>query len=104
MKTFFADSLGLPDIDIVRAHRIGARNVGRKTNRTIIVEMSQFKQKGMILRAAKEKRIVNIFINEDYSQRLLMKRQALMPKMYAARREGKLAYISYDKLIVKDKQ
>ena len=104
VKTLFTDSLGLQDMEIDRAHRIGTRSNGKKPHRTIVVKMTKYKQKEMVLRAAKEKRLEKIFINEDYSHRVVTKRQALVPKMLEARRAGKIAYISYDKLIVKDKQ
>ena len=58
----------------------------------------------MILRASKEKRLKKIYINEDYSHRIATKRQALVPKMLEERHVGKIAYMSYDKLIVKDEQ
>ena len=56
--------------------------------------LTKYKQKEMILKAAREK---------DFSHRLAAKRQALLPKMMEARRAGKIAYISYDRLIIKDK-
>ena len=40
---------------------------------------------------------------DDYSQRVVTRRKELLPKMREARENGKIAYLSFDKLVVKDK-
>ena len=44
-----------------------------------------------------------ISLNEDYSQRVITRRKELLPQMKEARERGKVAYLSFDKLVVKDK-
>lgn len=44
-----------------------------------------------------------IFINEDLAEETIKKREELLPKLIEARNQGKLAYFSLDKLIVKDR-
>ena len=96
------DKLELGEIDLERAHRTGGTGE-RKTNRTVIVKLSTFKDRERILRAAKDKRIDNIYVNEDYSQKVIAKRKELLPKMMEARRAGKIAYLSFDKLVIRER-
>ena len=42
-------------------------------------------------------------MNDDYSQRVITRRKELIPQMREARERGKVAYLSFDKLVVKDK-
>ena len=39
-------------------------------------------------------------MNEGYSQRVMARRKELLPKMTKAREEGKIAYFTFDKLVV----
>lgn len=42
----------------------------------------------------------NIYLNEDYSEAVRLRRKELIPIMKAERAKGNIAYIRYDKLIV----
>ena len=42
-------------------------------------------------------------MNEDYSQRVITRRKELLPQMKEACERGKVAYLSFDKLALKDK-
>ena len=44
-----------------------------------------------------------VYVNDDYSQRVITRRKELLPQMREARERGKVAYLSFDKLVVKDK-
>ena len=44
-----------------------------------------------------------VYVNEDFSSCVMSKRKELLPEMRAAREWGKIVYLSYDKLVVKDK-
>ena len=98
-------SLELPEtqvraMTIERAHRTG--RTGSKA-RTIVVKFAQYKDRELVLAAAKKKRPRGIYVNEDYSQRIMARRKELLPKMMKAREEGKIAYLSFDKLVVRDR-
>ena len=43
------------------------------------------------------------YVNEDHSQWVMTRRKQLLPKTSEARERGKVAYLSFDKLVVKDK-
>ena len=42
-------------------------------------------------------------MNEDLSHRVMERRKQLMPKLMEARSNGKIAYLVYECLIVKDR-
>mgnify|MGYP001796040375 CR=1 FL=1 len=42
-----------------------------------------------------------VSIREDFSERVNAKRKELLPKLQEARKEGKIAYLSYDKLVIR---
>ena len=87
---------------IERAHRTGgAPNDGR--DRTIVVKFRSFKDRDAVLQAARVNKPQSMFVNEDFSQRVVSRRKELIPAMREARDRGKIAYLSFDKLIVKDR-
>ena len=88
---------------IERAHRTGgAPTAGR--DRTLIAKFAYFKDKEAIQQAARAMKPQGLYVNEDYSQRVLAKRRELLPKMREARERGKIAYLSFDKLVIKERQ
>ena len=95
------EKLDLDPIPIDRAHRVGKAKASKP--RSIVVKLSAYKDKERVMKTAKDKKLRNVFINEDFSARVLAKRLDLLPEMRRARNSGKIAYLSFDKLIVKDK-
>ena len=62
-----------------------------------------FKDRDAVLQAARVNKPQGMFVNEDFSQRVVSRRKELIPAMREARDRGKIAYLSFDKLIVKDR-
>ena len=90
-------------IAIERAHRTGgAQNAER--DRTVVVKFTHFKDRDSVLQAARANRPRGVFVNEDFSMRVVSRRKELIPEMKEARDRGKIAYLSYDRLVVKDRQ
>lgn len=98
-----AEQLGVQSVQIDRAHRTGPKSHARKPQRSVLVRLTHYKDKEVILNKAKEKRLQGIYFNEDFSQKIMAKRQALLPKMWEARQAGKIAFLKHDKLIIKDR-
>ena len=99
-------------IEVERAHRVGqkreffTRPDGSKVKarpRPIIAKIKNWKQKESIIKAARSIRPDGIKFIEDFSQRTLDKRNALVPKLKEAREAGKLAFFVTNRLIIKDK-
>ena len=112
LKKTMMDTLGFTkdqvcsDLKIERAHRVKPNtrtNPDRHTERTVVVKFESFKGREALLRAAREKKPDGIFIREDFSNKVMERRRELLPEMYAARDDGKIAYLSFDKLIVRDR-
>ena len=102
----FATALKLPEaqanaIRIERAHRTGPNSTGRP--KTIVVRFETYKDRDCILQTARKEKTRGIFVNEDLSHRVMERRKQLMPKLREARSNGKIAYLVYARLIVKDR-
>ena len=99
MRREMTTSVELPEtqvraMTIERAHRTGRTE---SKARTIVVKFSQYKDRELLLAAAKKKRPRGIYVNEDFSQRIMARRKEHLPKMTKAREEEKIAYLSFDK-------
>lgn len=44
----------------------------------------------------------NIYVKEDFSKEVLEKRKELIPQLMEARNNGRVAFIKYDKLVIKE--
>ena len=90
-------------IGIERAHRI--KNLTQRQNnspRTVVVKFSSYKDRESVFKAAKVNRPNGIYFNEDFSSKVVDRRKQLYPEMMAARREGKIAYLSFNRLVIKN--
>ena len=63
--------------------------------------MLNWKQKDSIIQAARKMRPQGISFRDDFSERVLARRAALIPDMLAARQEGKQAFLVRDRLVVR---
>ena len=70
---------------------------------SIIIKFANYKDHELMLAAAKKKQPRGIYVNEDFLQRIRAKHKELLPKMMKAIEEGKIVYLSFDKLVVRDR-
>jgi len=103
IKDLINDKLELnaDEIQIERAHRVG-KPKGHKS-RTIIAKFLNYKDREQILKSRRQLKGTSITIREDYSDLVAEKRKNLVPQMLEARRNGKIAYLRHDKLIVHER-
>lgn len=87
-------------VEMERVHRVGKPG-GRDWPRPIIAKLLRWKDREAILQRAKQLKGTKIYINEDYMDSIKMKRKELMPELRAARERGDIAFLRYDKLIVR---
>ena len=66
-------------------------------------EYESYKDRDTVMRAARKEKPRGVFVNEDLSQRVMARRRELMPRLREARQQGKIAYLSYDRLVVRDR-
>ncbi|KAK2152492.1 hypothetical protein NP493_2449g00002 [Ridgeia piscesae] len=78
-------------------------NTTKDVEQTIVVRFVTYKDQDCILQAARKEKPRGIFVTEDLSHRVMEKRKQLMPKLREARSNGKIAYLVYDRVIVKDR-
>ena len=78
-------------INIERTHQTGGTGMRA---RTIVVKFKSYKDRELVLQAAKKNRPRGIYVNEDYSKRVMARRKELLPKMMKAREEGKIVYLT----------
>ena len=55
-----------------------------------------------VFKAKKKLHETNMFVNEDYSDRVIKRRTELMPKLKEARRKNQRAFLRFDKLVIYD--
>lgn len=88
------------EIEVERAHRTGRPKAEGDKPRPIVIKFLRHKDRAAVLQKAKCLKGTNIYINEDYTDHVRMKRKELMPELRAARNRGDIAYLRHDKLIV----
>ena len=88
------------NIEIERAHRVGKKRPTSDKPRTIVAKFLNYKHRDMVLNERRKLKGSNLIIREDFSDRVVAKRE-LLPQMFEARKEGKIAYLSYDKLVIR---
>ena len=71
--------------------------------KTVVVKFESYKDRDTVMRAARKEKPRGVYINEDLSQRVMARRRELMPRLREAREQGKIAYLTYDKLVVRDR-
>lgn len=101
VKDIFRQKLQLQrNMEMERVHRIGKPETARSRPRSIIVKFLNFKDKAAVMQRAKNLKGTKIFINDDYTDAVRLKRKELMPKLKEARDKGDIAYLKHDKLII----
>ncbi|CAG4984917.1 unnamed protein product [Colias eurytheme] len=101
IKKCFLDELGITieNYEINKIFRIGTKNKNGKPRPMLLSLISGWK-KNEIMR--NKKKLKELYITEDYSKETLEIRKSLQPQLMQERQKGNLAYIKYDKLIVKE--
>ena len=87
------------EFTIERAHRVGKQYTSDKP-RPIVAKFNNYKVKESIMKNKKGLKGSNVYIREDFSQKVLARRKELLPKMYEERKNGNIAFLRYDKLVV----
>ena len=98
MTKLFEGQLGVMNVVIERAHRVGETKEDRE--RTIVLKLLNYKDKINILRNARKLKGSGIYINEDFSRQTMLIRRELRAEMRELREQGIYAVIKYDQLYV----
>ena len=101
VQKIIINNLKLPSMDLVRAHRVGPLDPSRP--RAIVARFEKFSDRETVLRNARKLKESGIFINEDLCSASQALRAAQLPQLKQARKDGKIAFFKYTKLIIKDR-
>lgn len=85
--------------EINKIHRIGKNKQGNKPRPILCSFVNGWKRTEIM---QNKKALKKIYIMEDYSKEVMEKRKALQPELLAEREKGNIAYLKYDKLIIKE--
>ena len=96
LKDTLSDILGIQNVKIERAHRVGDKK--RSPCRTIVAKLSSFKMKKRILAEAKKRKPKGIHIYEDFSKATVEIGKKNWEKVKELRAQNKYAILVYDKI------
>ena len=100
VRDLITDKLELADVtEFDRVHRLSG-----KPNPPVVAQCCFYKHKEKILKQRRKLKGSNIFIAEDFSQRVREIRKALTPHLQTARSHGKRATMIYDHLLIDGKK
>lgn len=91
--------IAIEEYDVNNVYRIGKGNSSDKPRPILFSFVSNMKKTEIL---ANKKKLKEIYIAEDYSKEVLEKRKALLPQLKEERSKGNLAYLKYDKLVVRE--
>ena len=84
-----------------RVHRMGPHIDGKTRN--IVAKFHEYKEKEFVRKQGKALQGTQFHVYEQFPKEVGDKRRKLVPRMQAARRDGKRAWISYDTLYIDGK-
>ncbi|XP_022823317.1 uncharacterized protein LOC111354205 [Spodoptera litura] len=85
---------------INKIYRLGKITKESNKPRPVLCSFVNEWRKNEIMR--KKKDLKEIYITEDYPREVLEKRKALQVKLLEERKKGKIAFLKYDKLVIKE--
>lgn len=96
------------EVQLERVHRVGTLLRGRDgeppKSRTIVARFCRYSDRQLALRISPKLKSTNIYLNEDLCKASVHERKAQLPELCKARAEGKIAYFSCTKLVVKERR
>lgn len=98
-ETFKRDlNLSVEENEVNRVYRLGKNRVENKP-RPVLLSFTNGWKKDQIMQ--NKKNLKGIYISEDYSKKVIEKRKALIPQLLEEKKKGNIAFLKYDKLVVK---
>ena len=108
VQRLLSEELDINYVAIERAHRVRAyshkkKNSKKLRSRTIVCKLLSFVDKARILKNSHRLKGTTYYVNEDFSKETLAYRKELWEKVKALRKEGKIAYLNYKSIVVKER-
>ena len=104
---FFGEELDINDVVTEPAHRAKVyshekKNSKKLRSRTIVCKLLSFVDKARILKNSHRLKGTAYYVNEDFSKETRAYQKELWEKVKALRKEGKVAYLNYESIVVKE--
>ncbi|GBP69809.1 hypothetical protein EVAR_51972_1 [Eumeta japonica] len=91
-------NLSVEENEVNRLYRLG-KNKSENKQRPVLLSFINGWKKDQIIK--NKKSLKEIYISDDYSKEVIEKRKALLPQLLEEKKKGNIAYLKYDKLVVK---
>ncbi|XP_023935729.2 uncharacterized protein LOC112044209 [Bicyclus anynana] len=93
--------LNFEEYEVNKIYRIGKKqNSGNKPRPILFSFVNEWKKSEVMKR---KKNFKNVYVSEDYTKEVLEKRKMLQAQLTEERKKGNIAYLKFDKLIIKEK-
>ncbi|CAG4973358.1 unnamed protein product [Parnassius apollo] len=93
--------IDIQDFELESVRRLGKRGINI---RPVAVAITTLGKKIKILQNKKQLKGSNIYVTEEYTERVLKIRKTLKAQLQQEIEKGNVAYIKYDKLIIKERK
>ena len=108
VQRLLSEELDINDVVIEGAHRVKAYSPEKKNSkkirpRTVVCKLLSFVDKARIIKNSHRLKRTSYYVNEDFSKETLAYRKELWEKVKALRKEGKIAYLNYKNIIVRER-
>ncbi|XP_023942008.2 uncharacterized protein LOC128198937 [Bicyclus anynana] len=101
-EIFKADlDLHFEDYEVNKIYRIGNKQSSCKKPRPILFSFVNEWKKSEVMK--RKKSFKDVYVSEDYSKEVLEKRKMLQSQLKEERNKGNIAYLKFDKLIIREK-
>ena len=92
------------EIEFDRCHRTGKFTKNQAKRRTIVCRLLRFKDKEKFLQNSKKLKNTSTFIYEDFCKETMELRKLLWEEVLEHRRQNKIAYLNYRRVVVRDRR
>ncbi|XP_041972906.1 uncharacterized protein LOC121728732 [Aricia agestis] len=94
-------NINVEEHEVNKIHRLGKKMSENNKPRPVLCSFTNNWKKYDIMK--NKNNLKEIYVTEDFSKEVLAKRKELQPRLTEERQKGNIAYLKYDKLIVKEK-
>ena len=108
VQHLLSEELDINNVVIERAHRVKAyspeiKNSKKLRPKTVVCKLLSFVDKAKIIKNSLRLKGTSYYVNEDFSKETLVYRKELWEKVKALRKEGKIVYLSYESIVVRER-
>ena len=109
VQRLLREELDINNVVIERAHRVKAYSPEKKNSkklrpRTVVCKLLiSFVDKARIIKNSHRLKGTSYYLKEDFSKETLAYRKELWEKVKALRKEGKITYLNYESIVVRER-